>query len=595
MASSRKLRRFSGTISPLLAVAAIWFACAVSLLLLYRTNILSLTFMDTDDAMRLQQVRDWINGQGWFDVTQYRINPPVGGPMHWSRLVDLPIAAAILMARPLIGSPAAEILACAIIPMVTLALLFFALFRVSRLLMTPQLALLSILLLAVTPTILIQFTPMRIDHHGWQIVMATLALGGALDPRKGRGGMMAGVAIAAWLQISTEALPYAATFGALFVLRYAMDEREGVRLTGFASMLGGAAIALLLATHGTGALYQSQCDALSAVYAWPLAFFGVIIMVGTRLPRPGSFWSRLVIPAVGAGAALGTSLWLGADCLTAGPFHELTPLAYEQWYMRVMEGRPLWEQVPAMAGVSLLPSLIGLGSTLVAAAAAHEREAKARWLVMAVVLTGAILVSAMVMRAMTVAHVFALPGIAFMLVAAFRYIQHLRLAVLRVCLSSLLALFTPVGTAAAWSGIAEVAEPTRLVVKDNCRLPSVLGHLRALPPSLLFAPLDIGPDILVYTRHSVVGTGHHRNVIGINSVTHAFVSPPDAARADIMAANGGRGAQYLVMCPRMNEMLIYAHTAPNGLAAQLAKGKPPVWLQPVPITAPLRLYRITSP
>jgi len=42
--------------------------------------------MSTDDAMRLVQVRDWIGGQGWFDLFQYRLDPP-GTSMHlrWSR------------------------------------------------------------------------------------------------------------------------------------------------------------------------------------------------------------------------------------------------------------------------------------------------------------------------------------------------------------------------------------------------------------------------------------------------------------------------------------------------------------------------------
>ena len=39
----------------------------------------------------------------WFDLRQYRLNPPVGANIHWSRLVDLPIAGLILALRPLVG------------------------------------------------------------------------------------------------------------------------------------------------------------------------------------------------------------------------------------------------------------------------------------------------------------------------------------------------------------------------------------------------------------------------------------------------------------------------------------------------------------
>jgi hypothetical protein len=47
---------------------------------------------DTDDNLRMMQVRDLMRGQDWYDLRQYRLNPPFGADIHWSRLVDLPIA-----------------------------------------------------------------------------------------------------------------------------------------------------------------------------------------------------------------------------------------------------------------------------------------------------------------------------------------------------------------------------------------------------------------------------------------------------------------------------------------------------------------------
>ena len=59
--------------------------------------------LSTDDAMRLVEVRDLIGGQGWFDLFQHRMDPPVGTSMHWSRLIDAPLAAMILLLKPLVG------------------------------------------------------------------------------------------------------------------------------------------------------------------------------------------------------------------------------------------------------------------------------------------------------------------------------------------------------------------------------------------------------------------------------------------------------------------------------------------------------------
>ena len=47
--------------------------------------------VDTDDAMRMVQVRDWLAGQGWYDLRALRLDPPAGTLMHWSRVVDLPL------------------------------------------------------------------------------------------------------------------------------------------------------------------------------------------------------------------------------------------------------------------------------------------------------------------------------------------------------------------------------------------------------------------------------------------------------------------------------------------------------------------------
>src|SRR3546814_2090433 len=56
----------------------------------------------------------------------------------------------------------------------------------------------------------------------------------------------------------------------------------------------------------------------------------------------------------------------------------------------------------------------------------------------------------------------------------------------------------------------------------------------------LFAPLDLGPDILVRTGHNVIGTAHHRNATGINAVIDGFTQPPVKALTTIMRLNGDR-------------------------------------------------------
>ena len=81
-----------------------------------------LSLGDTDDNMRLMQVRAWLAGQGWYDLTNYRLNPPVGFNIHWSRIVDLPIAGLILFFRLFTSNDWAERLACGIAPLIPLSI-----------------------------------------------------------------------------------------------------------------------------------------------------------------------------------------------------------------------------------------------------------------------------------------------------------------------------------------------------------------------------------------------------------------------------------------------------------------------------------------
>ena len=86
-----------------------WVAMAAWLIFERWNNIRWFALGDTDDNLRMAQVRALIAGQDWFDLRQYKLNPPFGADIHWSRLVDLPFAGLILLFRPLVGGAEAEL------------------------------------------------------------------------------------------------------------------------------------------------------------------------------------------------------------------------------------------------------------------------------------------------------------------------------------------------------------------------------------------------------------------------------------------------------------------------------------------------------
>src|SRR3954466_12516374 len=92
---------------------------------------------DNDANLRIMQVRALIAGQGWYDLRQYRLNPPMGADIHWSRLVDLPIAGIKLALAPLAGGAGAEKAAVAIAPLLPMAAAMTAVAATARRLIAP--------------------------------------------------------------------------------------------------------------------------------------------------------------------------------------------------------------------------------------------------------------------------------------------------------------------------------------------------------------------------------------------------------------------------------------------------------------------------
>jgi hypothetical protein len=583
-----------------LILIGLWLATCATLIAATWQFIVPLNFRDPDDALRLVQVRDLLAGQSWFDVTQYRILPPGGTPMHWSRLVDLPIALMLMALEPLLGTPLAERITLVVIPLILLllvALLVYAIAR--RLALGRGTALLAVTLLLSALSILIQYAPLRIDHHGTQVLYGTLAIWALIrtDRTDGRLGLIAGAATAAWLQVSAEGLPYAVAIGGLYGLRHMLIPGRWRDMRNYVAALTGVSALFLFGTHDLADALVPWCDSLSPAYLLPLMLV-TGVMLGVHPLTGDATLIRRTLPLVLAGAAgAGSFLLIARDCL-AGPFQSLDPIVYQLWYLAVREGLPIWDQKPDLQAIILVPALLGFAGSALALArtrAASEREAWASLLVMQIV---AFAVSLSVMRAMAFAHVVALPGNAVLVIALMQQAQRLRLAPLRVLLTASCVLATPIGASAIITALLNSGEPeagnaSGVPDRFHCTTYATLRGLDALPPALLFTPLDIGAHMLVYTRHSVIATGHHRNAIGMKEVLQAFTATPDAARQIV----GDSGARYLVLCLGENEIERYRTLYPHSLSAALARGRAPTWLEPVPMRPgePVKVYRIARP
>ncbi|WP_338467231.1 hypothetical protein RXV95_01355 [Novosphingobium sp. ZN18A2] len=576
----------------LLRLTICWLLLCALLVAVHWSDIAAHRFPDPDDSLRLVQVRDLLAGQSWFDVHQYRVAAPAGVPMHWTRLVDVPIAGLILLLRPLLGQPLAETVTCILVPLLTLLAAVLLAGRLAAKYFNHEIAGLAALTMGLAAPAMFQFQPMRIDHHAWQIVLALAALNGlaARDARK--GGLVIGLSLATSLAISLENLPLAAVFIAVCGVRFLRDPSQGRWLLWSMNTLAGSSIALFLGTRGLYDLGQ-HCDAISpfhlAVFAWgALGCSALVAMKPRRIVV-----SLVLAGAIGAGAIL-IVLAQAPEC-TKGAFAALDPIVRKYWYNAVLEGKPVWDMPPAAAVTMVALPLFGLIATLRLALRATSRDDARWWIDYSLLLGGSIVIGVLVARASATACLLAVAPAAWQLrdrldaarAAAGRPGRQ-ALAYLGVAL--LLFPSIPVFAIAAVLPGNEAEAATGASGTTSCDYDKLAAGLNRLPATDIFAPIDIGPQILVDTPHRVVATGHHRGNLAMKDVIEAFISDPAKARKIVER----RHATLLVLCPDLMEPANYERANPHGLAADLMDHKVPAWLQPANIApgSGFQVYRV---
>jgi hypothetical protein len=588
-----------------LRVIVAWALLAVTMILVNFKLIATLRFTDPDDALRLLQVRDLLAGQSWFDVHQYRIAAPEGVPMHWSRLVDIPIAGMILLLRPLLGTAGAEFVTVVAVPLFTLLCGMALIGRLAARWFNDEVVAMSCLMIGLSPPVLCQFTPMRIDHHGWQIVLALAALSGLHAKTALKGGAVIGVSLAALLAISIEGLPLTALFlglCALRGLRTPASRFDWLHAATLGLALGSAVI--FLATRGNFDL-STHCDAISpvhlALFAWVAAGAAAL-----RFATPRTLVGQLAgLGVMGLGAAA-ILFGVAPEC-RGGAFVMLDPLVKRYWYDSVAEGMPFWHTSAPMAAAIVAGPLVGLYGVFRLWREAKDAPTRMLWLDHMLLLAGAWLIGVMVARASATALVFAaVPAAALILGWVYRlrsvailprlggYAMVVSLLAPGLPVVLVMGALNPASANSASGGAVESVAGIKVGAMgiSKCRYDVAGAALNKLPATDIFVPLDIGPDLIVKSHDRVVATGHHRGASGMHDVIAAFMAPAEEAHALIRK----RHATLIAVCPDIYEPAVYATRAPNGLMAQLLHGKAPEWLQPVDIApgSNIRFWRVLN-
>jgi hypothetical protein len=160
--------------------------------------------------------------------------------------------------------------------------------------------------------------------------------------------------------------------------------------------------------------------------------------------------------------------------------------------------------------------------------------------------------------------------------------------VMRNTLAGLISLcLSPIGLALALALADEGENPSQ--TEAVCRTPEALSLLSAQPPGRVLGSFDSGALILAHTSHEAFAAPYHRNNHGNLVAAETFLASPEKAEARARAA----GATLIVWCLHGYSPLVEA--APAGLAAMLARGEFPAWLERRSAPdAPLLVFAVRS-
>jgi hypothetical protein len=531
---------------------------------------------DNDSVMRLVQIRDLLAGQGWFDLHQYRMGPDGGFVMHWSRLVDAPIAGLILLLRPILGTAGAEFAAALIWPTALMALALYFLLRAARTFGGEAARFPALVLGATAFHFMGIFAPAALDHHNLQLTLVLamavwLIAGGTFAT-----GLAAGMAAAVSIAVGMETMPYVAAAGLSVALLFWLRGSDETRAAaGFgAGLAGGAALCLVL-TVRPAAWPGAVCDAFSGAQAGSAVLAGLGLAAVAALTRSSKGWVRLGALAALAAASAAFVLTAYSQCL-ADPYADVPARLRDYWLDWVSEAQSLRSIIssePAEAATYYVTPLIGL---LLLFGRLARSPGRRETLPLAVLLAAAVAVSMWQVRG----SIFSL-SLAVIPLSA--WVGGLRSAArtgsaaptLKMAGAWLVSFNVAWGLAALLiSGAVVGSEPHDEA--DACRGGADFARLAQLPAGTVLAVSNHGALILAETGHRALAGPYHRNVEGNLATIDAMTGTPDEALAVVQRY----GVDYVAVCPGNPETQVLTRRAPDSLLARLRRGDRVEWLQP---------------
>jgi len=579
--------------APLLAWCALGVGLFAALVFWFDPTRLVTSLGDTDDATRLIEVRELMAGGSWFDMTLARFGGAHPLVSHWSRLIDLPLAALVSAFELVLPPDKAELAVRAVWPLALLLVFVYLLAREAQIRGGRAAALVCVALTVTCLIGVVQFLPGRIDHHNAIIacaVVGILLLARSFDDA--RAGWGAGFLLGLGTAIGYEALALtAASLGAAML--YGVLPQRSLLGPSRAAVAFAATLTVALAlTTAPQSLLTTHCDALSInlVLLGVCAALGVCIVqaLERRFSRPAKIAGLAVTGLVGL-----TLYGLVEPACLAGPFGQVDPALMPIWLGSVSETQSmlsLGSELPLLGGMALIYFAAGAycGFKLMQT----DRDDGLRF-------------------HMT-AFLIAIP-LSLWQIKLLPYATFLPVTLLAVCLARppqgaqapiskrgivaiVLGTLIVVG-AASWL-LMTLAAPSAHRMKEalkpvqSCQSTAAITPLARLPKGLVVADVNLGPYIVALTNLDVLSAPYHRldtSIIEADRILHAAPGEAERRLRSI-------GARYVVVCEGLDSTTPQGKVPADALQTLLFAGKPPAFLTPVPLDGPtpLKVWRVKS-
>lgn len=555
---------------------------------------------DNDDVMRLVQVRDLLSGQGWFDLTQTRLGLEGGTLMHWSRLIDLPIASLVFVFSMVMDPVMAEATALFVWPLITVVPIFYALALAGQTLSGASGRVIALLLAFLFVLSVNRFQPGSIDHHNVQLgLVAVIAACLIMPGRPALAHGVAGFAAALAVAIGAETTPHIAVIALIVALQWLwLGEPVRAAALAFSLSMASTLTAVFFATVPQTQYGLVACDALSTgFYALGVVGAGAFFLAAAATSHQSLAFRFAALGLAGA-ATLGMTLLIAPQCL-GNPLAGLDPLLKSMWLDNVTEAQSFMAQLRAepwtIGGFYAVP-VLAMGLCVWNIRKRHQVHAHGVLLVLLLVSWAIALVQ---VRGSVFANLLsAIPMAA--LIADLRARANADPKNLRKGLAFAGVSFVAVPFIWAFAGALALMGVDKVMGKEveglptrsenKCADAAAMAPLAQERTGVVSSPSNLGAHILRFTSHRALSAPYHRNQGGMLTELYAAMARPK----DAVKFLRGAGVTVLAYCLSDPQTRTVMAAAPDGLYAELAKGNVPDWLEPVPGTgsAPLQLYRV---